>query len=427
MTGLGSAFDFLVDSGTYFLSSLGGAVDFNRPPSQLSLYGGEIDSDGANSGIFAHIRGRSTPNRSRPLPKNISPFSQPRVDTIAHDKPTAKGEDVAQTQQTPVINLYSPWISDSIISPPTHYKKQNIRALSEQSAIESTLEDMELSMSCSNRDADFLKRFTAQPMSPMLGTMPDISAPNIVGEYATGGNIGITETREEPLQKSQQSGQARVLIARINPSTENYGPADNRGVGNQEKDENAKSPADTASQNRQMPRFSRTRSGTIVPSTTGSGRFPGRRNRSGTIIQGGGGVGRTRSGTVVQARHEEGYDAAGEPSQSPINREDAPPETEQSLGKDCSCCSSDDELMLRSHSHYDLDGENLEWKVADPPSPVIKRLERAMRRNAVKRRGRGKKCSSGAFGAVVEEDDGVEGDIDDDELDLLGTFVPEEW
>jgi hypothetical protein len=98
----------------------------------------------------------------------------------------------------------------------------------------------------------------------------------------------------------------------------------------------------------------------------------------------------------------------------------------------CSCCSSDDELMLRSHSHHDVDAEDLVWTVADPPSPVMKRLKRAKRQNALKRRNRGrsKKGGSKTFSSVAEDEDkedGIEGDIDDDELDLLGTFVPEDW
>lgn len=169
----------------------------------------------------------------------------------------------------------------------------------------------------------------------------------------------------------------------------------------------------------------RARSGTIIQGSKVDGRVAGKRNRSGTIVPGGGGAMRTRSGTVVQANRIERTQPSG-------TGEDGPKDSGEFQDETCSCRSSDDELMLRSHSHYDLGTENLEWKVADPPSPMARRLRRTKRRYelSAKRKNRGKNRRSGRLlsGTVDEaQEDGIEGDIDDDELDLLGTFLPGDW
>jgi predicted metal-dependent hydrolase len=93
----------------------------------------------------------------------------------------------------------------------------------------------------------------------------------------------------------------------------------------------------------------------------------------------------------------------------------------------CSCCSSDDELLLRSHSHFDVEAVDLAWKVAEPPSPVQRRLRRAERMYEKKKKRRENGRNSHLRKAVEGiEEDGME-DLGVDELDLLGTFLPEEW
>lgn len=161
------------------------------------------------------------------------------------------------------------------------------------------------------------------------------------------------------------------------------------------------------------------RNGTLNQGSSTGGRTAGRRNRSDTIVQGGGGARRTRSGTVVQANRVEQTESG--------NSEDDEPQGEEEIDDEsCSCRSSDDELLLRSHSHLDVEAVDLTWKVADPPSPVQRRLRRAERiyEKKKKRRQNGR---NGQLGKAVE---GIEGGMEDlgvDELDLLGSFLPGDW
>ncbi|KXN87675.1 hypothetical protein AN958_08312 [Leucoagaricus sp. SymC.cos] len=392
LTDLVSPFDF-GDSETYFASSLGGTVDFNRPPSQMSLYRGDLDSESGVRDIFAHIRGRSTPNRLlESAPRNAnSPAGLDGGNTNeTADDGGLKSLRAIQSK------LYSPWISDSIISPPSYYKRQKDQTLFATSTAERTLEDVELT----------------HPVSPLVGTDEAEVADNPV------------ETTEEPQGSISGVSKTQYATTAFDRSAQTHGSTDESSGSDEGRETTSDNPSNTALHNRTLD-ATRTRSGTIVQNVAGIDRVNGRRNRSGTIIQGGGGARRTRSGTVVQASKNGAVGGIREPS------EDEPPDNEKIQDEPCSCCSSDDELMLRSHFHYDLDAEDLEWKVADPPSPVMKRLRRARRRSALRKRTRerNKKASSEGIGIVVEEDgeDGVEGDIDDDELDFLGNFVPEDW
>lgn len=139
MMHLASYFDFSGgDSGTYFTSSLGGTVDFNRPPSQMSTYAAEVDSDHVGTDFFTHIRGRSTPYR---IHKGTSrPFDSPFVTLDLDDE----GETESSKRGGPLPKMYSPWVSDSIISPPSYHIRQKGENDLNLSAMEDML-DMELS------------------------------------------------------------------------------------------------------------------------------------------------------------------------------------------------------------------------------------------------------------------------------------------
>lgn len=138
------SFDSLCDSRTCFLSSLGGTVDFNRPPSQMSSYVAESDSDFARD-LFTQIRGRSTPNRARALSLLPPSFPSSQHNDTPHDGVTTKRRTDAQKAKE---NLYSPWISDSIISPPSYHNRRKDKASSLPGLVQQILDDMELSMSC---------------------------------------------------------------------------------------------------------------------------------------------------------------------------------------------------------------------------------------------------------------------------------------
>lgn len=126
------SYEFLCGPETYFISSLDGAVDFNRPPSQMSLHDGDVDSDSSNGGFFTHIRGRSTPK-----------FLHSVLSRILHDGENQAQNDVKSVKLSEK-KQYSPWISDSIISPPSYFKQQKNRDIS---MVERTLENMDLSKS----------------------------------------------------------------------------------------------------------------------------------------------------------------------------------------------------------------------------------------------------------------------------------------
>lgn len=407
------SYEFLCGSETYFISSLDGTVDFNRPPSQMSLYGGDVDSDSSNGGLFTHIQGRSTPR-----------FLHSVLSRVLHN-----GESLKNHAQNDVKSVklsgkkqYSPWISDSIISPPSYFRQQKNR---NTSMVEHTSEDMDLSKFWF--DVTFLDSctFTALPISPLGAASGGVSAP----EWSE------TGPRDSVLAENGEGTSLRPrklapLVIDLNASMDNHKSVASSTDSESEGILSIHIPV-ISSQIKSIPGFSRTRSGTIVQSKMGGGRLVDRRTRSGTVTQDGGGTRRTRSGTIVQATKESRRSLAGE-LRNPQNLSEV-----RSLGGSesqdgiCSCRSSDDELMLRSHSHHDLDVEDLEWKVADPPSPVVKRLRKFRRKNGFRRQGtRGRNGNLGINGMIVDGDeceDGIDGDIEDDELDFLGNFVHENW
>ncbi|KAF5362534.1 hypothetical protein D9756_002650 [Leucocoprinus leucothites] len=395
-----TTYDFLCGSETYFHSSLDGSVDFNRPPSQMSLFGSNIDNDSNARDYFKQIQGRSTPNLSR--------LSNSCPKTTSTSEALAGGRNNLAYQESREVNQDSPWISDSIISPPTYYKQQKNHDLSVvEHTLEETVEDVEL----------------IHLISPIPDGTPGAPTLESPVEAMSSG----TQEDEEKSPLSLRKTGSRVI--RLDTTVSNRDFAEASTYSDCGEKENSEISSET-SRNRRTPGFSRTRSGTIIQNKISGRRALGRRNRSGTIIQGGGGARRTRSGTVVQAT-QEGRGIAAKPRHSSNAHEDQPQENDKSQDENCSCRSSDDELMLRSHSHHDLDAEELEWNVADPPSPVVRRLRRARRQHAFRRRReRGKTSNPDPFSAVIEEagwEDGIEGDIEDDELDLLGNFVPEDW
>ncbi|KAF9448947.1 hypothetical protein P691DRAFT_592176 [Macrolepiota fuliginosa MF-IS2] len=307
-----------------------------------------------------------------------------------------KNNDSADTNTNSVrstgTKIYSPWISDSLISPPSYHKLRRRKAASEWDAKED--------------------------MGPPVSPTPD----HVIHDILDVESIQASTGTQGGGPRSPKPRMTKPSATRTDANRN--GGEDIENVGDGEGD--AKSTRGSgSSQSRRIPTTKRTRSGTIVQNNGANHRPAGKRNRSGTIVQGGGGARRTRSGTVVQAK----------PGVIGGQRQDldGQQESKRSLQDEtCSCCSSDDELMLRSHSHCNLDTEDLEWKVAEPPSPVARRLRRAKRRSALNARRRNKPRSRRGgltVGDVAEEaeEDGMDGDIEDDELDFLGTFVPEDW
>lgn len=403
------SYEFLCGSETYFISSLDGTVDFNRPPSQMSLYGGDMDSDSSNGGLFTHIQGRSTPR-----------FLHSVLSRVMHNGESPKNQ--SQNDVEPVKlsekKQYSPWISDSIISPPSYFKQQKNH---DMSMVEHSLEDMDLSKSWFDVTLVDSCTFTALPISPLDAACGDVSALEW-SERGPGDSVS-GESSEGSSLKLRKTG---PLIIDFIASMDNYKSVASSTDSESEGKSSIQIPV-ISSQTKSIPGFSRTRSGTIVQSKMG-GRLVDRRTRSGTITQDGGGTRRTRSGTIVQTTKESRRGLAGELRNSQNLYEIRSPGGSKSQDEICSCRSSDDELMLRSHSHHDLDVEDLEWKVADPPSPVVKRLRKFRRKSAFRRqRIRGRNSNHGINSMVVDGDeceDGIDGDIEDDELDFLGNFMP---
>ena len=407
------SYEFLCGTETYFISSLDGAVDFNRPPSQMSLHDGDVDSDSSNGGFFTHIRGRSTPKFLHSILSRVLHNGEYLKNQAQNDVKSVKLSEKKQ---------YSPWISDSIISPPSYFKQQKNH---DTGMVERILEDMDLSKSWFNVTLVDSCTFTAPPISPLDAASGGVSAP----EWSERGprDSALEENSEGSLLKLRKTG---PLVINFNASMDNYKSVGSSTDSESEGISSIQIPV-ISSQIKLIPGFSRTRSGTIVQSKMGGGWLVDRRTRSGTVTQDGGGARRTRSGTIVQATKESRRGLAGELRNPQNLSEVRSPGRGESQDGICSCRSSDDELMLRSHSHHDLDVEDLEWKVADPPSPVVKRLRKFRRKNTFrKQRTRGRNSNPGINSMIVDEDeceDGIDGDIEDDELDFLGNFVPENW
>ncbi len=89
---------------------------------------------------------------------------------------------------------------------------------------------------------------------------------------------------------------------------------------------------------------------------------------------------------------------------------------ERKSGQDgaCSCCSSDDELMLRSHSHIDLDAGSANYTTTTRRSLSIVRYKRRAKRLLAMgtRKRRADKIR-------MEPEKVADERIEDDELDLL--------
>lgn len=159
-------------------------------------------------------------------------------------------------------------------------------------------------------------------------------------------------------------------------------------------------------------------------SGTANSRITGKRNRSEPVIQGSERPTRTKNRTTAQMnRVELPEPEPTEDLRQPSSISESRQRTSEFLRDEtCSCCSSDDELMLRSHSHYDLDARRPEWKIVDPPSPVVRGLRRAKRRKALGVRGK-IKGKNRQGGSTHNQERRTRSNVDDDELDLLGTFV----
>ncbi|XP_006462132.1 hypothetical protein AGABI2DRAFT_118993 [Agaricus bisporus var. bisporus H97] len=369
----------LSESETYFASSLG-SVDFNRPPSQMSVRGLETNNEYAGDDFFAHIRGRSTPHRGGCFLDLLDPTSG-----------VTRGLDDRSDQMRPnsVVHTLSSeerslWVSDSIISPPSYYARQKKESALEANIMENARDEM-------NR---------ARSSSPQ--GVASVLINSVIDTAAIGDSVGTKEPRLKPILPKlrtlglpvTQTLNMKTTYFIVEDSENNYPEARSHGV-------------------------AVARNGTLNQGSSTGGRTAGRRNRSDTIVQGGGGARRTRSGTVVQANRVEQTESG--------NSEDDEPQGEEEIDDEsCSCRSSDDELLLRSHSHLDVEAVDLTWKVADPPSPVQRRLRRAERiyEKKKKRRQNGR---NGQLGKAVE---GIEGGMEDlgvDELDLLGSFLPGDW
>jgi hypothetical protein len=124
-------------SETYFASSLG-TVDFNRPPSQMSVHAFEMDNEYAGDNFFAHILGRSTPHRKGRFLDLLDPTSD--TSHGPDDRNDRTGLDTAV--HAPSSEVRSPWISDSIISPPSYYDRREDERSLEDNTTESALDEM---------------------------------------------------------------------------------------------------------------------------------------------------------------------------------------------------------------------------------------------------------------------------------------------
>lgn len=117
-------------------------MDFNRLPSQMSMYAVDIDRDHGGADIFTHIRGRSTP---QPIRGPVYPPVSPLITSGSNNDDT-KTKGNTDHDWTTRTKLYSPWISDSIISPPSYHERQRKKYEPGYKAMDN-LEDMELSTS----------------------------------------------------------------------------------------------------------------------------------------------------------------------------------------------------------------------------------------------------------------------------------------
>ncbi|KAK7046932.1 hypothetical protein R3P38DRAFT_3423210 [Favolaschia claudopus] len=99
------------DSFEFLFSSNTNDIDFNRPPSSLSFYGD------ADSQFFDEVQGVSTPASQRGSYRHSSPFANDDDGMQEPDRTVT--QDAMDVDGSPPTRERSPWLEDSLISPPT--------------------------------------------------------------------------------------------------------------------------------------------------------------------------------------------------------------------------------------------------------------------------------------------------------------------
>ncbi|KAG5643803.1 hypothetical protein DXG03_009626 [Asterophora parasitica] len=331
--------------------SRGTPVDFNRPPSQLAYH---FNYDEAFAGDALAI---STPfgTKAQSMHSLESPDS-----TDDEDDDTRRGSRL-------VTLSLGPWMSDSLISPPTLSREAHNQPPGDD--VDMDLLDQDIP----GGDDDSLA----------LGQCPVSSSPGYSGERPRTHQERQADLQElfDSLDLGFGGGSSRPPVSR----TRSLGLEPDRSQGGQP----LQSPAQISPSKSRIPvpsstskdkRVGRERRGTIRASDFAAAQASNtavagapRRTRSGTVVQGPAAPRRERSGTILARPPASTLvsKAAAASVDGDVNMGDAPQERGDVLmaGPED---ESDDEMQLLS-GHW-CDGA---WAVAEPPSPKVTRRSNA--------------------------------------------------
>ncbi|RDB15803.1 hypothetical protein Hypma_003647 [Hypsizygus marmoreus] len=365
----------------------GVGVDFNRPPSQLSY------TSAYDEGFFGDAFGVSTPFGLRAQSKDYYrcaespdftddeadgwiPSCHASVRVPLHSNMHPRLESRTHDTLSPALRRRiersgSPWLSDSIISPPSITQKRAYSLHSSPSALQDEDIEMKLDAQDDRDDVD------------SLGLGPELTS--------LSGNIGIPKDRgqgdyREALQELFHSldlgfgdGASRASISR----TRSLDIEPERSQLQEQTQGNAlQSPAhispsktkhvDTETTTKEK-RGGRDRRGTIRASDFQAQVVAGaRRTRSGTVVQGPTRPRRERSGTIIATSQAQGALVAKTSAARPEEHEDVDmhgPQGHDGYLDDVHMSGEvdEDELNLVGYWHDE------DWVVAEPPSPEVPR------------------------------------------------------
>ena len=356
------------------------AVDFNRPPSQLSFH----------SDIFDDVQGVSTPARGIRKTDSFLDDEQ-EMDFVGQlaSRPLFLSPPHKPDASTPASPTDS-WITDSLISPPSIYRQRranihqvNSNALSGDDNWHEQDEDID-----SGEDDDVPHdNNTEVAAPPTLSRHVDINVAGISDTRAANGTEEVLHVQNSSaidgmyvILKKERPPLSHNLIdwvlmfqsatAVVNAST-HLGVDGDAIAAKTSKDVNQQSTVIRSQQ------AQRKRRGTIRASDQTSlsqKTTQERRSRSGTIV-GPSAARRTRSGTVIGPSLNVRVTQVGSKSRTTTTvpreeRDRAPVEVDTS--GDTIVVDEDDPLDLFKEEWID---EDWPWAVADPPSPIASRTK----------------------------------------------------
>ncbi|KAK2465698.1 hypothetical protein APHAL10511_002242 [Amanita phalloides] len=337
------------------------AVDFNRPPSQLSF----------NSDFFDDAQGVSTPLRdiknslrASKLDNNQDIAFPTQICCTPYVSPSDRSKDEPLEFSTFVSEANS-WITDSIISPPSVYqrRRRNLTYLSPYDDIDEDEQDWRENKDSDNEDElsrslkdqhDGALEISNQPAQMTNEKLVDCTF-RIANE-----NMEVEAHEDINLVKYAESLSVKDAENVMDIPAKQFNDGTEAGKGAHEPSVCVKTQ-----------QAGRTRRGTIRASDRAAqpmGVGQTRRNRSGTIV-GPSAARRTRSGTIIGPSQHIKIASVSLKARHTSSEEKAQSNSGTSSGNTLVIDGEDDDpLDLFKDEWVD---EDWPWIVADPPSPVV--------------------------------------------------------